>query len=288
MQGVWLFCFLLALSLGNWAMAEQIIIESAQTKLSVDVRLAARVPGTLEHISVREGSSVVVGQEIARQELDLAELKRAAAQVESKIAMLQSTDDVDLRYAQKTFQVAQEEYDRTLNADSRYPGSISKTEISRLRLQAEQAKLAIEQAERDQRLATLNKDLKSQGLTMATVEAGRHTLNSKVRGLVVEVFAHPGEWLNPGDPIVRVINLDQLRIEALADANKFGDGFREKSAEFQAQIPGQKSPATFQGKIAFVSPEINPVTGETRILLLVDNPDHRLRPGMTGRIVISK
>jgi macrolide-specific efflux system membrane fusion protein len=45
---------------------------------------------------------------------------------------------------------------------------------------------------------------------------------------------------------------------------------------------------TFAGKIVFVSPEVDPITGQVRIWAEIDNRDGRLRPGQPARMAVGQ
>ena len=46
--------------------------------------------------------------------------------------------------------------------------------------------------------------------------------------------------------------------------------------------------AAFDGTVSFVSPEVDPITGQVRIWAEIDNRAGRLRPGQPVRMVIGK
>jgi len=50
--------------------------------------------------------------------------------------------------------------------------------------------------------------------------------------------------------------------------------------------PGTKQEIEFQGKISFVSPEINPVNNQTRVWAEIENPDLKLKPGMRASLIV--
>jgi len=47
-------------------------------------------------------------------------------------------------------------------------------------------------------------------------------------------------------------------------------------------------PQAFSGKIAFISPEVDPITGQVRVWAEVDNRDGRLRPGQAAMMKVRK
>jgi macrolide-specific efflux system membrane fusion protein len=50
--------------------------------------------------------------------------------------------------------------------------------------------------------------------------------------------------------------------------------------------PSPKQEAFF-GQVVFVSPEIDPVNGQVRVLIEIDNPELTLRPGTRATAVIT-
>ena len=53
-----------------------------------------------------------------------------------------------------------------------------------------------------------------------------------------------------------------------------------------ADAGGGDEPLTFEAKIGFVSPEVDPVSHQVRVWAEIDNADGLLRPGQQGRLEI--
>jgi macrolide-specific efflux system membrane fusion protein len=51
-------------------------------------------------------------------------------------------------------------------------------------------------------------------------------------------------------------------------------------------VEGSNDETVFTGTVAFVSPEVDPITGQVRIWAEIDNRDGRLRPGQPVRMTI--
>ena len=47
-------------------------------------------------------------------------------------------------------------------------------------------------------------------------------IRSPLDGEVEEVFPHEGEWLQPGDPLARIVTIDRLYVEGFVDSARFG------------------------------------------------------------------
>lgn len=267
--------------------AEQpLTIAEAQVTLAAQVRVPARDAGTLDELHAAEGDFVEQGQVIGRLQGDLAEIDREMAEIEHRIAQLKSQNDVDRRFADKSHKVAEAELARSLESVELYPKSVSKTELDKLRLTAERASLSIEQAQRDEQVAALTESLKGRAAVAAQRQLALRQIVAPLSGMVVQVLHQPGEWLNPGDPVVRIVKLDRLRVEAFVDGKRFGSELLQRRVQLRVELPPGNRPAVYAGRITFVSPELQPVTGQMRIWAEVENHDLQLRPGMRGQLTI--
>ena len=50
----------------------------------------------------------------------------------------------------------------------------------------------------------------------------------------------------------------------------------------------EKAAAVFAGKLVFVSPEVDPVNNQVRVLAEIDNPESLLRPGLRATLTIDE
>ena len=278
---------LIALSAEDNSSSHQLTVNDVQVTLIDDVRTPAREAGVLTELSVKEGDLVEAGAELGRIDLNLASMDETLARIEHEIAKLQSENDVDRRYASKNLQVSEAELKRSLNSNEVYPRSISDTHIDRLRLVVEQSSLSIEQAERDLRIAGLTKQLKEQTVNISAERVDRRHIVAPLAGMVVEVFRKPGEWLSEGDPVVRIIRMDRLRVEAFVNGRKHGTDLIGCPVQFKTHLPPGNRSSHFDGKVVFVSPELQPVNGQVRVWAEVENRDLQLRPGARGTLIIN-
>ncbi|MDQ3331954.1 MAG: efflux RND transporter periplasmic adaptor subunit, partial [Planctomycetota bacterium] len=147
-------------------------------------------------------------------------LKDAVAKATLAVAAKTAESDVDIRYAQKAAAVAAEKLNKSLQANRQNPGNVTEIEISQLRLDAERAKLQIEKAELDKKIAELQSDEKA-------AELETFQIITPLDGIVTEVLKHAGEAVQQGDPILRVVRTDIVRVEgfvSIADAFRVQPG----------------------------------------------------------------
>ncbi|QDV61509.1 efflux RND transporter periplasmic adaptor subunit [Crateriforma conspicua] len=281
-----------------------IIRVDAQTSLIQNTTLASPISGIIQSIHVREGDSIepaALMVQFADEEIN-AEYQAAKAAYEA--AVIESRNDVDARYAQRSLDVHQQELQKSQQANQRFAGAISGTEIERLQLVVDQSTLAIEQADQQREIATAKAKEKLAAVRLIETRLTKHHYQSPIGGRVAEVMVEPGQWVEQGKPLVRVISLNPIRVECFVDGQRYGDELLDAKVEFRLRatsmaggatpsmasaatpMTASSGPETWTGNVTFVSPELHPVTGQTRLWARIDNPDRRLRAGMKGTMSI--
>jgi macrolide-specific efflux system membrane fusion protein len=264
--------------------AEPMRIEDAVLKLIEEVELPAKEPGPLAEISTREGDVVEMGRRLAAVEDAEAGVAVTKAESELAVARAKAENDVAVRLARKAHEVAAAEYRRALESVEKFQKSVSQTELDQLRLTTEKALLAIEQAELEQAVARLGMRQKEAELETARLKLERHRLLAPFAGMVAEIKSARGEWVDPGDTVLRLVRLDRLRVEGFVPARQFAARPGQSVAVF-VDVPG-RGRMQLGATLTFVSPEVNPVNGQALIWAEVENQEMLLRPGQTATLEI--
>ena len=116
----------------------------------------------------------------------------------------------------------------------------------------------------------------------------RRVVNSPISGVIVEKYRNEGEWVKPGDPIVKVVYLDKLRVKTTMDINKMP---LQKVMNHTASITVVQQPGmTFKGKVVFANPVVQS-GGAYEVWIDVDNVLGKdnfwsLQPGMNAIVTI--
>jgi len=281
-------------------------LERARFDLEIARTLAdsqARVEGA--RTAVAEAGAA---EEKARFELDISRKK-----AESNIA---------LRYSRKAAALAESELQRAHTARKEFRDSVSQNEVEHLQLASDKARLDVEQAEQDvqtagltrqvkqsevaalelavkrrelelkqalegAQIAAITQRVKDQDVTVAQRDLDRRGIKSPLRGIVVQIFRRKGEWVEPGDKVVRVVRIDRLRVEGFVAARDLHRDLHGAAVTVTATLPG-KGQVEVRGKIVFVSPEIDAVTQQVLVWAEVDNPGPQftLRPGMKAAMAV--
>lgn len=112
------------------------------------------------------------------------------------------------------------------------------------------------------------------------------TVYADVSGVVTEKLVELGDYLERGEPVYEIANLQKLWVQFDAYERTIGLIKKGSTIVFTiASLPGE----TFEGKVSFVDPILNSQTRVSTARVEVDNSDGRLKPGMfaTGILEVS-
>jgi RND family efflux transporter MFP subunit len=249
------------------------------------VEVPARETGVLLELNAREGDPVESGRVLGRVDDDEARLLADRARTDAAIAREKADNDVRIRLAEKALGVAKAELTRAEESNAKYANTVSKTEIDRLRLKRDEAELAIEQATHEQKIAALTADQKQQELELTELAVRRRQIVAPTAGRIVELPRKPGEWVQPGETVVRIVSTSRVRAEAFLDVAAMPDDPTGCEVRVRLALPGRET-RELPGRIVFVDPQINAVNGQYRVWAEVENPDGVLRPGHRASMVI--
>ena len=258
--------------------ASLVIAQRSRVILDQEAVLASDRPGILKFVEPEEGDRVTAGQQVAGLK---DEVLAAALAVATKMA--EST--IDVRYAEKAAGVADQELEKALLTNRLSPGNIPEVDVERLRLSAERARLQIEKAAHDKQIAELQRDEKA-------AELQTYRVIAPLDGIVTEVLKQPGEAVQQGDPILRIVRTDVVRVEGfvtVAEAFRVQPGDPVTVRLDASQLPGlpqSLSDLTFEGKVSFVDPTARVVSNGVRIWATVPNEGNLLKAGLPAMMEI--
>lgn len=257
--------------------------------------------------------------EIADANLQEAEALLAQEKVEREVANKLADSDVAIRIAENAVKLAQEELDRALAAREKFRSSVSTFEIMKHEitrdektLQVENAKheqdvahlktdsrdVAIEQQQKvvarrklegravvsDRALAQLDIERLNKSVELAEERLRKREIHSPLPGLIVERLREPGEWVEPGEAVLRVVRLDRLLVEGFVLASEVDQSCVGRTVRVEVSVGNQTIEAS--GHVLFVSPEVDPVNMEVSVRAEVANDDLKLRPGQPASMTI--
>lgn len=214
--------------------------------------LSPAVGGLVAVLDVDAGDRVAAGEVVVGLDDELARLalRRAeAAQAEARSAL------ADAR--------------RRLEEAERLVGerSIAETEVKsrRAEVEADEAALAAASAGASEQRALL----------------ARHAVRAPFAGVVAERLTELGEWVSPGDALLRLVATDGLRFDFRVPQNRYG----AVSADTPVQVFLDAAPGgAWQGRIQAIVPVNDPAA--RTFLLRVTAPDAPAAPGMSARAAL--
>ncbi|MEI6240615.1 MAG: HlyD family efflux transporter periplasmic adaptor subunit [Planctomycetia bacterium] len=272
---------------------EDPVLERCLVSLVEEAKVPAREAGVLIELLVREGDVVKKGALIAKIDDNQPQMERRKAVAEHEQAVAKAESDVDVRYSIAAELVAEAEHKKALESHAKVPGSVTEVERDRLMLSEKKGELQIEQAQLERRLAALAAQSKEVEVLAAENAIDRRLIKSPLDGVVVQLFPHQGEWMQPGDPLARVVRADKLRVEGYVDAARLGpEEVSGRSVTVAVTLAGGRR-ETFTGRIVFTSPLVES-GGDYRVFAEVENrqaPGSQqwlLRPGQTASMTIHK
>lgn len=263
-------------------------IDSVVVTLAQQVDVPAAEAGLISQLAVKPGAWVQRGDLVAQLRDDDLQLLVERSGIQAQIASRQADSDLAEQHARKTTEVARAELARSLESNIKYPKTVSQTELDRQRLLVEQGDLEIQRAEQERVIAQMTRDIRNNEHQTALDQLRLREITAPLPGMVVQVQREVGEWVQPGDTIARIIRLDRLRIEGFLDAHRGRLELLGRTARVVAVAEGDTSdePLELEGEVVFVSPEIDPISSQVRVWVEVDNPQLRLRPGMTASVTL--
>jgi multidrug resistance efflux pump len=274
------------------ASATVLELPSCLISLIDDVSLPAQEAGVLQEMTATEGTRATKGEILGKVDETETLVRQKAAKFKLDVANEKATNDADVRVARAIVELAKAEYEESVAINKSSGGSaIPPTQLRRQRVQWEKAALDCVAADMNFKIAGLERNVSEAEVEAVDNELERRTLRAPFDGVVIEVYRHQSEWVQPGEPVLRFVRMDRVRIEGFVNAREVLPGqVAGADVEISVALPGgieQK----LSGKISYVSPTVAS-NRDYRIWAEVDNLPGRdgypwlLRPGTTAGMVI--
>ena len=211
---------ILALSVAGSAQESQFpanssdpVINDCKLMVVEDIEVPAQQAGVLTHLGVKLGSRVSADEEMGKIDDDEAQMQLRVAKYAADAAFARATDEIEVTYSKAAAKVAKADLEMLEATNEQAKGAVVDTEIRRARLDAERSVLAIDKALHDQKLAKFDFYKSKAEVEAAEMKLDKLIIRAPFGGEIVDMLRHQGEWVNPGDPIVRLVQLDTLYVE---------------------------------------------------------------------------
>jgi RND family efflux transporter MFP subunit len=232
------------------------------------VSVVPKTAGRLMDIGVKLGDRVNRGQRIAKIEDE--EILEQVRQAEAAFEVAKAT----IRQREADLALAKTNVERSRNLFQRQLLPQQTLDDAEAKYQSAQAALDLARAQNTQSQSRLDELRITQQNTIIT---------SPVNGFVARRAVDPGAFVSPNSPVVDVVDITRVRLVANIiekDLKQIGVGDIAR-VEVDA-FPGED----FMGRIARVSPVLDPATRTAPLEVEISNPQYRLKPGMYARVGI--
>jgi membrane fusion protein, multidrug efflux system len=232
------------------------------------VEVAPKTGGRLQSIDVKLGDRVRRGQVIAKvEDREIVEQIRGAEASHNVSEANVRRSDADLSLSLTSVERARNLYGRQLlpkqqldDAEARYISAVAQLDLAKAQV-----------AQSASRLQELRINLANTNVI------------SPVDGFVAKRNVDPGAFVSQNAGVASVVDISSLRLVANVvekDLHAVNPG-DPATVEVDA-YPGEK----FNGRIARVSPILDPATRTAPIEVEIPNPQYRLKPGMYAKITL--
>lgn len=228
------------------------------------VDVGSPVIGVVESVAVERGQRVTKGQVIAVLRANVEQAAVGVAETRARVT-------AEVEAAQANYDLARQKAKRAQDLVER--NFISAQALEQARTEADVARQKLAQA-RGQR-AIWNREL-----SLAEAQLQLRTIRSPSNGIVVERYMSGGERVEE-KPIVRIANVDPLRVEIVISASLYGTVSVGKLLLVTPELPNA-APRT--AKVVLVDSVIDGPSNTFRARLELPNPNYKLPAGVRCKI----
>ena len=125
-----------------------------------------------------------------------------------------------------------------------------------------------------------NANLAKMELRRASAELERRTIRSPISGVVLDRSLHPGEFAKQ-DPILKLAQLDPLRVEVFAPVSLLG---KITPGDVADVLPEQPVKGSYAAQVMVVDQVVDAASGTFGVRLDLPNPDYNLPAGLKCRV----
>ena len=232
---------------------------------SAIVKVGSPMPGLLSEVLVQRGTSVQLGQPVARLEatVEAATVMLYEAQATSRAAITAQEARVELSR-------------RKLERASRLASSAI---VAQQDLETQQAELSI--ARQELARATEQRDIARLELERARAALAVRIIRSPIDGVVTERTLAGGEYVNQEGSIVTVAALNPLFVETFLPIRHYGSIAVGDSAVVETDAP---LAGIYNARVAVIDRVFDAASGTFGIRLTLDNLDSRLPAGLRCKV----
>jgi RND family efflux transporter MFP subunit len=230
--------------------------------------IAPKVSGRVVETTKRIGDWVNKGEIIAR--LDDAEYQQAVLEAEANLKISKAS----LNEAESQFELARQELERVRSLQEKGISSSSELDAAETEYSAQQSRLELARAQVEQREAALKS---------ARIRLEYTVLAATEPGFIGERYVDEGNLLSTNSPLVSVVGIDSVIVQATIIEKDYARIKVGQSAELQVDAFPE---TTFTGKVARIAPVLEEESRVAKVEVEFENKERLLKPGMFARVSV--
>ena len=222
------------------------------------------VTGVIETLHVERGDEVEAGQVVA-------ELESGAEKAAVRVARARARMDGDVQSREASLELGVQRRERAKELFEHEALSLDLRQ--EIETEAVLAELELKRAREERVLAKLE-------LERAVEALKRRTVRTPIPGVVVERMLSAGEVVDE-EPILKIAQLDPLRIEVILPSAMFGS---VKAGMWGAVIPEMPGDRVHAALVTIVDKVVDAASGTFGVRLELRNPDREIPGGLHCRV----
>ena len=272
-----------------------------------EIQVVSKISGKIASVAVTEGSIVEKGDVLVT--LEASDYQDQVAQAQAALAGAQArlretragTRTQQLQQLASTVEQAEAGYKAAENHYNRMKalfdsGALSQAELEKASLDLEKARTGLEQARAQYDLAeegptadtvaALEAEVSRLNASLAMAKNGyaNTQITAPISGVIAKRNVDPGEMAAAGTPLLLLVKMDEVRVEASVPQEKINQFVVGAEVEVRVASAGSKPR---KGKVEFVSPVADTNSSSFPVKVKLDNPDGSLRAGMVAEISLA-
>lgn len=133
--------------------------------------------------------------------------------------------------------------------------------------------------------AVTNHEVAQARLASAELELEKSSVAAPWSGRVTRKHVEVGDYAAPGMPLIELVDIDPLRVRALASASDAP--LLEVGSRALVRVDALPE-RTLEGRVTRMGAELDPAARTLDVEVEIDNPDGLLKPGMLARVEIPR
>lgn len=232
---------------------------------SVTVEMSSAVEGVISEVLVDKNDVIKKGDVLARLDAGLESATAELRRVQSELTSDVQAQQLALEFSERALTRVKDLYEKK---------AASFSELDKHKTEHAIAQQQLQQSLDRKRQAELE-------YKRALADLQRRTLVSPIDGIVVERMKEPGEHID-FEPVLKLVQLDPLRVEVYAPASLYGKVKPGIKASVVPELGADNR--SYPAEVTLVDQVIDGPSNTFGIRLSIPNPGNRLPSGLKCRV----